>query len=254
VNDALGNPQTALVLGGTSDIAVATMERLAARRCRRVVLACRDVASADDAVNRLRAAGAEAVDVVAFDATDTASHAATIEAAAQLLGDIDLVLLAFGVLGSQAEFDADPGAAVDAIGVNFTAAVSCGLLVAQVVRRQGHGTLVVLSSVAGERARADNYVYGSTKAGLDAFSQGLGDALVSAGGRVVVVRPGFVHTRMTAGMDPAPFSTTPDAVADRIVRGLESGAEVIWAPAVLRWVFVVMRHLPRRLWRIVAAR
>ena len=117
------------------------------------------------------------------------------------------------------------------------------------LRAQGHGTLVVLSSVAAERARRANFVYGSSKAGLDAFCQGLGDSLVGTGVRVVVVRPGFVHTKMTAGHKPAPLSTTPDAVADVVVRGLEKGAETIWAPPPLRFVMSGMRHLPRPLWR-----
>src|SRR5205085_1139433 len=85
-----------------------------------------------------------------------------------------------------------------------------------------------------ERARRANFVYGSSKAGLDAFCQGLGDSLVGSGARVVVVRPGFVHTKMTAGRKPAPLSTTPDAVADAVVRGLEKGAETIWAPPLAR--------------------
>lgn len=254
MNDAVGNPQTALVLGGTSEIAVATMALLAARRCRRIVLACREPAAAAPAAERLRAAGAEEVEIVAFDADDPHSQDTAIAAAADHLGDIDLVLLAFGVLGEQATFDADPDAAAAAVATNFGAAVACGLRVAALFRRQGHGTLVVLSSVAGVRARRDNFVYGASKAGLDAFSQGLGDALVEAGARVVVVRPGFVHTRMTAGMQAAPFATTPDAVAERIVRGLESGAEVVWAPAILRWVFAVLGRLPRGIWRRVSAR
>ena len=117
-----------------------------------------------------------------------------------------------------------------------------------------HGTLVVLSSVAAERARKTNFVYGSSKAGLDAFAQGLGDALIGSGARVMVVRPGFVHTRMTEGMDPQPFSTTPEAVAASIVRGLERSDEVVWSPGILRYVFAVMRHLPRGIWRIVSSR
>lgn len=254
MNDAVGSPQSALVLGGTSEIALATMELLAARRCRHIVLACREPAAASGAVDRLLAAGAEAVDVVAFDADDPTSHASAVSAAHDHLGDIDLVVLAFGVLGDQAIFDIDPDAAAAAVQTNFTAAVSCGLRVAERFRQQGHGTLVVLSSVAGVRARRDNYVYGASKAGLDAFAQGLGDALREAGGTVMVVRPGFVHTPMTAGLDPAPFATTPEAVAARIVRGLESGAEVVWAPAVLRWVFAVLSRLPRGLWRRVSAR
>ena len=132
--------------------------------------------------------------------------------------------------------------------------MSSGLAAAAVLRRQGHGTLVVLSSVAGERARADNYVYGATKAGLDAFAQGLGDALVDSGARVMVVRPGFVHTRMTTGLEPAPFSTTPEAVADVVLDGLAKRRDVVWAPPVLRWLFAVLRHLPRGVWRKVSAR
>src|SRR4029450_11965014 len=96
------------------------------------------------------------------------------------------------------------------------------------LRAQGHGTIVVLSSVAGERARRSNFVYGSTKAGLDAFFQGLGDSLVGTGASVMIVRPGFVHTKMTEGLDPAPLATTPEAVAEAIVRGLERGAQRGW--------------------------
>ena len=117
------------------------------------------------------------------------------------------------------------------------------------MRSQGHGRIVVISSVAGERARKANFVYGSTKSGLDAFSQGLGDSLVGTGVGVTIVRPGFVVGRMTEGMDLAPFSTTPEAVAGAVIKGIESGAEVVYAPPVLRWVFAVMRQLPRAVWR-----
>jgi decaprenylphospho-beta-D-erythro-pentofuranosid-2-ulose 2-reductase len=123
------------------------------------------------------------------------------------------------------------------------------LALARRLRAQGHGTLVVLSSVAGERVRAANFVYGSTKAGIDGFCQGLGDALHGSGVRVLIVRPGFVPTKMTAGRDKAPFSTTPDGVAEVVMRGLERGAETVWAPPVLRVVMAVARHLPRPVFR-----
>jgi len=213
----------------------------------------RDPATAEAPAAELRARGVE-VDVIEFDALDTPSHGKVIGDVFGGPTDIDLVLLAFGVLGDQASFDADPEAAADAARINYVGAVSCGLVVADRLRTQGHGTLVVLSSVAAERARRSNYVYGSTKAGLDAFAQGLGDALIGSGARVMVVRPGFVHTRMTAGMDAQPFSTTPDVVAAQITKGLERGSDTVWAPPIVRWMFVVLRHLPRRLWRIVSAR
>jgi decaprenylphospho-beta-D-erythro-pentofuranosid-2-ulose 2-reductase len=123
------------------------------------------------------------------------------------------------------------------------------MVVADRLRRQGHGVLVVLSSVAGERVRAANFVYGATKAGLDAFAQGLGDSLAGSGARVLVVRPGFVRTKMTTGLAEAPFTTGPDAVADATIAGLRRGAHTVWSPPALRWVFMVLRHVPRPLWR-----
>jgi decaprenylphospho-beta-D-erythro-pentofuranosid-2-ulose 2-reductase len=114
---------------------------------------------------------------------------------------------------------------------------------------QGHGTIVALSSVAGERARRSNFVYGSSKAGFDAFFQGLGDALVGTGVQVMIVRPGFVHTKMTAGVEAAPLATTPEKVADAIVDGLQRGREIVWVPGVMRWVMSVLRHVPRPIFR-----
>ncbi len=254
MKDALGAVQTVLVLGGTSEIALATVRRLARDRCRRVVLAVRDTEAAAPVAEALRADGLDEVHLIAFDARDPHTHAAVIDEAVGLLGDLDLVLSAFGVLGDQAAFDADPATAAEAVSVNLAGAVSSGLAAANRLREQGHGTLVVMSSVAGERVRAENLVYGATKAGLDGFAQGLGDALQGTGARVMVVRPGFVHTRMTEGLDAAPFSTTSEAVADEIAKGLARGSDVVWAPPILRYVFSTMRHLPRPLWRKVSTR
>ena len=161
-------------------------------------------------------------------------------------GDFDLVLLAFGVLGDQEEAEHDGRAAVEIVEVNYLGAVSVAVPLAQRMREQGHGTIVVLSSVAGERARRSNFVYGSSKAGMDAFFQGLGDSLVGTGVQVMIVRPGFVHTKMTEGMDAAPLSTTPEAVADAIVHGLARGRETVWVPvdAALRDVGAAPRAAP----------
>jgi decaprenylphospho-beta-D-erythro-pentofuranosid-2-ulose 2-reductase len=114
---------------------------------------------------------------------------------------------------------------------------------------QGHGSVVAFSSVAGERARRSNFVYGSTKAGLDAFYSGLTEALRPVGVQVTVVRPGFVHTRMTEGMKPAPLSTTPEAVAAVVVDAVRTRKELVWAPAPLRFVMSALRHIPRRIFR-----
>jgi decaprenylphospho-beta-D-erythro-pentofuranosid-2-ulose 2-reductase len=122
--------------------------------------------------------------------------------------------------------------------------MSIGLVVARRLKEQGHGTLVVLSSVAGERARRSNFIYGSSKAGIDAFAQGLGHALAGTGASVLIVRPGFVPTKMTAGMKPAPLATTPEAVAAATASALAQGKEIVWVPAGLRWLSSVFRHLP----------
>jgi decaprenylphospho-beta-D-erythro-pentofuranosid-2-ulose 2-reductase len=164
-------------------------------------------------------------------------------------GDIDLVIVAAGVLGDQAGDEQDPVAAAAVMTTNYTGPAAALLAVAGRLRHQGHGRLIVLSSVAGQRARRANFIYGSSKSGLDAFSQGLADSLVGSGAHMTIVRPGFVIGRMTEGMTPAPFSTTPDAVADAVVRGIESGAAVVYVPPVLRWVFAVMRQLPSAIWR-----
>ncbi len=246
--DALGEPQSVLVLGGTSEIALATVLALPRARMRRVVLAGRPGTGLDDAAASLASQGISGVQVTAFDATDTASHASVIDAAFDA-GDIDIVILAFGMLGDQMQAEADPQAAVLVATTNYTGAVSSGLHVARRLRQQGHGVLVVLSSVAGDRARRSNYVYGSTKAGLDAFAQGLGDALHGSGASVLVVRPGFVRTRMTTGMPEAPLSSDPQDVAAVIVKALRKGRETVYAPGPLRFVMAGLKSVPRPLFR-----
>jgi decaprenylphospho-beta-D-erythro-pentofuranosid-2-ulose 2-reductase len=247
MKDAFGAPQSLLVLGGSSDIGRAVARRLVARRARRVYLAGRPSERLEEAAAELAGLGAE-VTVVPFDALAPEAHE---EALGKVFaeGDIDCVLLAFGVLGDQERDEADPRAAARVAQVNFTGAVSAGLVCAGALRAQGHGSLVVLSSIAGERARRANFIYGSSKAGLDAFAQGLGDALHGSGVHVMVVRPGFVRTRMTAGMKEAPLATTPEAVADAVVLGLRRRSETIWVPGALRLVMSGLRHLPRPLFR-----
>jgi decaprenylphospho-beta-D-erythro-pentofuranosid-2-ulose 2-reductase len=240
------------VLGAGSDIAQAIVRRLVARRCRTVVLAARRPDGLAPLAAELRGGGATTVDCVAFDADRTEAHRAVIENAFERHRDLDVVIIAFGVLDDGADtLDAD--VAVAAARTNYVGAVSAGLLAGQQLQRQGHGTMVVLSSVAGQRVRRANFVYGSTKAGLDAFAQGLGDALAPDGIRVVVVRPGFVPTQMTAGRRPAPLATTVDAVADSVVAAIRAGRDVVWVPPVLRYAFAVFAHLPRRLWRRLSA-
>lgn len=252
MNDAFGSPQSVLVLGGTSDIAQSIVRGLVSRRARTVVLAGRDQSRLDRFAGDLRAQGATAVDTLAFDALDTSSHRGLIDAVFERHGDIDLVLVAFGTLGDKDQVHEDPEAAAEVASVNYLGAVSVGIAVAANLRRQGHGTIVALSSVAGVRVRRDNFVYGSAKAGMDAFFQGLDAALAGSGARVMIVRPGFVRTRMTEGLRPAPFATTADEVARQTVRGLQDQAAVVWVPPALRCVMGVLRLLPRPVFRRIA--
>jgi len=249
MRDALGAVQSVLVLGGGSDIAQATVRALVRRRTRTVVLAGRDPNSLTGAVEELRGLGATTVEAVRFDADATDTHADFVDRVFDTYGDFDLVLLAFGVQGDQEHAEHDGTAAVDIVRTNYLGTVSVVVPVAERLREQGHGTIVALSSVAGERARRSNFVYGSSKAGMDAFLQGLGDSLVGTGVTVMIVRPGFVHTKMTEGMEPAPLSTTPDAVAAAITRGLAKGSEIVWVPPALRFVMSALRHAPRAIFR-----
>ncbi|MEU5096686.1 decaprenylphospho-beta-D-erythro-pentofuranosid-2-ulose 2-reductase [Streptomyces sp. NPDC020996] len=247
MKDAFGIPQSLLVLGGTSDIGLATARRMIARRTRTVWLAGRPSPALERSVDGLRALGAE-VRAVAFDALDPDSHE-TVLGKVFAEGDIDMVLLAFGILGDQAHDERDPSAAVRVAQTNYTGAVSAGLVSARALQAQGHGSLVVLSSVAGERARRANFIYGSSKAGLDAFAQGLGDALHGTGVHVMVVRPGFVRSKMTAGLAEAPLATTPQAVAAAVELGLRRRSETVWVPGTLRLVMSALRHVPRAVFR-----
>jgi decaprenylphospho-beta-D-erythro-pentofuranosid-2-ulose 2-reductase len=248
MQNAFGQPQTIVVLGGTSDIGLAISRALISPVLRNVVLACRDVARGEVAAAALRDGSFE-VHVVPFDLGDTASHVPFVADLATRFGDVDVVVLAAGQLGDGATIGTDAEAAAQLAHVNFTGAVSASVATANRLRAQGHGTLVVLSSVAGERVRKANFVYGATKAGLDGFAQGLGDSLVGTGARVLVVRPGFVHSAMTKGLPAAPFATTPDAVAAVTAKALRSGRRTVWAPAILQLVFSVLRHLPGPVWR-----
>jgi short-subunit dehydrogenase len=238
---------TVLVLGGRSEIGLAVARRLASGVP--VVLAARRADDLDEPERRLRNAGATAVHRVEFDADDVARQRAVLDDVVARFGPLATVVVAFGVLGDQARAERDADHALAVVHTDYVAHVAVLTHLAQLLREQGSGTIVVFSSVAGARVRRANYVYGSAKAGLDGFASGLADALVGSGVRLLLVRPGFVIGRMTTGMTPAPFSRTPDAVADTTVRALHGGKTEVWVPSVLRPIFAVMRHVPRAVWR-----
>jgi len=246
---APGRGRRVLVLGGSSEIGLAIVRRLAADGPVVPILLGRDRARLDAAAAELRSAGIGPAEIEVTDADDVDAHGSALDGVFARPGGIDLVVLAVGVLGGQDGVDGDLAESLEVLRVNV---VGAGSLLLHTLRRltaQGRGTLVVLSSVAAERPRASNAIYGAAKAGLDSLAQGLADATAGSGARVLVVRPGFVTTRMTAGLKPAPFSTTAQAVAEATVGALGSRAHTIWVPGQLRWLFVILRHLPRAIFR-----
>lgn len=236
------------IFGGRSEIGLEVARRLAPGAT--VVLAARPGAALDEAVETVRGAGAIRVEVVAFDADATAEHRRAVAGIEALAGPITVAVAAFGVLGDQALAERDEAEVVRVLTTDFVAQASLLTVLADVMRSRGRGTIVAFSSVAGVRVRRANYVYGSAKAGLDGFASGLADALHGTGVDLVVARPGFVVGRMTAGLKPAVFASTPaqvaDAVAERVRRG---GGGVVWIPWQLRVLFAVAAFVPRAVWR-----
>ena len=246
---AAGGPSRVLLLGGTSEIGLAILAALDLHPGTEVLLAGRDE-------QRMAAAGKElgaAVRTLPFDATALDTHQALIDSAFSG-GDVDLVISAAGILTDQQILDRDPAGAGMLVETNFTSHVTTLLAVAGRMRAQGHGTIVVLSSIAAIRPRKANFVYGSAKAGLDAFGRGLADSLHGTGVDVLLVRPGFVTGRMTAGMAPAPLATTPAAVGTAVAARLRRGGGtspggLLWVPPTLAPLAAALRLLPRPLWR-----
>lgn len=245
--DATGAPQRMLLLGGSSELGLAIVHRVLRGRRGEVVLAARPSERRDRAAADLDAAG-HRVTVLDFDALRPDEHEQVLEAAFAA-GDVDVAVVAFGVLEPQPLLLDDPAAAARLAATNYVGAVSVGVGLARRMRPQGHGHVLALSSVAAERPRRANFVYGSSKAGFDAFFSGLADELHGSGVHVTVLRPGFVRGRMTAGLEPAPFATDPAAVAEAAATALVRRPTTVWVPGPLRWVMVVIRHLPRSIVR-----
>ncbi|BBY67477.1 SDR family NAD(P)-dependent oxidoreductase [Mycolicibacterium helvum] len=245
MNDTGAGP--VVIFGGRSEIGVEVAARLASGAT--VVLAARRADQLDEQVSALRNAGATAVHTIEFDADDFASHGPLVDALVAEHGPMGTAVLAFGILGDQARAEADAEHAVAVVQTDYVAQVNLLTRLATAMRAADTGALVVFSSIAGVRGRRANYVYGSAKAGLDAFANGLADALHGSGVRLLIVRPGFVIGRMTQGMEPAPLSSTPAQVADATVRALHKGRRTVWVPAPLAVLAFAFRMLPQFVWR-----
>lgn len=236
-----------VIFGGRSEIGIELATRLAPGAT--VVLAARRADDLEQQVAAVAAAGAAAVHVREFDADALDAHGPLVDSIVAEYGPIATAVLAFGILGDQARAEKDPAHAAAIVHTDFVAQASLLTVLANAMRAVGSGRIVVFSSVAGVRVRRANYVYGSAKAGLDGFCSGLTDALHGSGVQLLLVRPGFVIGRMTEGMAPAPFSSTPAQVAKATATALNKGRRTVWVPPVLRPVFAVMRLLPQFVWR-----
>ena len=252
MENAFGQPQTVVVLGGTSDIAREVTKKLCGARARTVVLAGRNESLLKEAAQEAESAGATTTHLVTFDAQDVSSaEAAVAQSFAAVGAPVDLVIIAVGLLGDQLHDENDSVAAARMSIVNYAWPVTALAALRQRMVAQGSGRIVVISSLSGIRVRRGTYLYSGAKAGLDRLCEGLADSLIGTGVTVQVVRPGFVHTTMTTGLKPAPFAVDAERVAKDIVNGLSTPARVIYSPSITKWVFAILRHLPAPLWRKV---
>lgn len=238
------DPQRVIALGALSAIGKATL-RLYAEEGARIVIAGRGEERLHALAEDLRARGAKQVvpwQVDLSDCPDTRSEFGRMAAA---IGGLDGVLLFYGTLGDNAKAEKDIDEARRIIQTNFTSAAEWCLTAADIIESQAHGSLVVIGSVAGDRGRQSNYIYGAAKGGLALLMQGLAHRLAECGGRAVIVKPGFVDTPMTASITKGgPLWAKPEAVARIIKRAAIKSGPVVYAPGFWRWIMLAIRAVP----------
>jgi short-subunit dehydrogenase len=232
-----------LIVGATSAIAEATA-RLFAAEGDRLFLAGRNAERLNAIADDLAVRGADRVATAPFDARDYAGHPALIETAAQALDGLDTVLIAHGTLPDQQACAASFDTAREALEVNALSVISLLTSIANRFEAQGHGTIAVISSVAGDRGRQSNYVYGAAKGCLDVFLEGLAHRLARAKVSVLTVKPGFVDTPMTAAFPKGALWASPDRVARDIHRAMRRGQRVLYTPRFWRGIMAVIRAVP----------
>ena len=239
----------AAMVGATRGMGRA-LARLMAERGDALCLLGRDPGELQASSRDLVARGARGpVATGRLDLTQPGGFAAALDAADQALEGFDALVVTAGDFAPQETLESDPARLERLLDVNFTATALLCQRAAERLALRGGGTICAFSSVAGDRARRSNYLYGASKAGLSAFLEGLGLAYADRGVRVVCVRPGFVKTAMTAGLPVPPFAGEPEAVARVVLRALDRGTPVVYAPPIWRWVMLAIRLLPRAVMR-----
>jgi decaprenylphospho-beta-D-erythro-pentofuranosid-2-ulose 2-reductase len=235
-----------LVVGATSAIAHAVARRYASEHAS-IYLIARNGSGLTDNAADLSVRGAASVGTAILDALDMDRHDAVLDAAFASFGGFDAALVAWGVLPDQGASQRSAQAALISFDINARAVIAVLTALANRFESQGSGVIAVLSSPAGDRGRASNYVYGAAKAAVSTFSSGLRHRLRPTGVRVLTIEPGFVDTPMTSGFEKGILWTTPDRVAVDIKRALKHGFGVVYTPWFWRWIMVIIRALPERL-------
>jgi short-subunit dehydrogenase len=245
---ANANPKRILVLGATSGIAEATC-RLWADRGDMLYLVARNADRLAAVAADMRTRGAGFVETAVANLDDTAAHPELLAHAINALGGLDIAYLALGVLGDQSKAEKNFADAAQIIHTNYTAPVSLLTWLANYTAQRHTGTLAVLSSVAGERGRKSNYVYGSSKAGLTAFVDGLRNRIDREGVKVMTIKPGPVKTSMTEGMSGSGKFADVDAVAATLVKAIDKGTDVVYVPGIWLIVMTVIKLIPERVFK-----
>jgi short-subunit dehydrogenase len=240
--------QHILVVGATSAIAEASLRLWALRGCTLYLLA-RDAARVEAIAADLSVRGAAAAHAASLDVIDFAALARSIDLAWETLGRVDVVLIAHGTLPDQARCETDENYALREFAVNGTATIALAGLAAQKLDAQGQGTLAVISSVAGDRGRASNYLYGSAKAAVSTYLSGLRQRFHGRGIGILTIKPGFVDTPMTAAFRKGPLWANPERVARGIVRAIDRRRSVVYLPWFWRPIMAVIRCVPEFVFR-----
>jgi decaprenylphospho-beta-D-erythro-pentofuranosid-2-ulose 2-reductase len=236
-------------LGATKGMGRA-LARLMAERGDAICLLGRNRADLERSASDLSVRGAAgSVCCVACDLEKPEMFAPAINAAQEALAGLDAVVVTAGVFAVQEELEADPALAERLLRIDFSNTIMFCEAAKKGLLEEGGGTLCVFSSVAGERGRKPVIIYGAAKAGLTHYLEGLDHKHHADGLHVITVKPGFVKTSMTAGLDPPPFAGEPDAVARRVLRAIDRGSPVVYAPAPWRLIMAVIRALPRAIMR-----
>ncbi len=237
-----------LIIGATSAIAQEVAKIYALEQCL-LYLVGRNEDKLHIVADDLRARGAQAVEVLARDLINPATHGDLIEQAQAFLQEIDVVLIAYGSLPNQQTCEADVEQTLAELNTNFVSVVALLTQLANALEKQGSGTLAVLSSVAGDRGRQSNYIYGAAKGGLSIFLQGLRNRLASKGVYVLTIKPGFVDTPMTAEFKKGLLWVSAETIAQGIVKAIDKKRDVAYLPWFWWGIMLIIKSIPERIFK-----